>query len=82
MLLHKLTVGQSKTYYIAQDDVIFVRGRKGGWKVYGVCDLEGVPDEPLTLFLAISSIHEKPQSNWIFVEIPEPHSPDEEVFEP
>ncbi len=58
---------QNITYYVTKDDVLFVWGRKGGWTIYGVCDEEGVPYEPFTLFLAISLIRDKPLANGIYI---------------
>ncbi len=73
---------QNKSYYVTDDDILLEQGKRCGWTIYGVCDQEGVPDKPLTPFLAISLICEKHQAYGIFIEMPEPNCTDEEFFEP
>ncbi len=54
---------------------------RSGWRLgwFGDCDVEGVKDEQLTPFLAISLIQMKQQKEGIVVEMPEPGSKQEKV---
>ncbi len=44
------------TCYMDKNEIAWVQGRDGGWTIYGVCGVDGVEDEKLTPFLAISLI--------------------------
>ncbi len=59
-------------YYIPQED--------GGWTIFVVCDEGNVDDKILTLFLAISLLWKKPQSEGVIVEMPHPDSEEEKVW--
>ncbi len=57
-----------------ENEISWVQGRDGGWTIFGVCDVDGVEDEKLTPFLAISLIRLKQQKEGVVVEMPEPGS--------
>ena len=70
----------NNTFYVGENEIVWERGRNGGWTIYGVCDVDGVEDEKLTPFLAISLIRLKKQREGIVVEMPEPGSNEEKVW--
>ncbi len=48
----------NNTFYVGENEIAWERGQDGDWTVYGVCDIDGVEDEKLTPFLAISLLGE------------------------
>ncbi len=68
-------------FYIGENETAWVWGWDGGWAIFGVYDIEGVEDEKLTPFLAISFIWLKHQREGIIVEMPEPSSKEEKVWD-
>ncbi len=67
------------TFYVGENDIEWVKGRDGGWNIYGVCDVEGVEDAKLSPFLALSSIQQKQQREGILVKKSEPCSKEEKL---
>lgn len=39
----------NNTFYICKNEIAWVKGRDGGWTIFGVCDMKGVQGEKLTL---------------------------------
>ena len=70
----------NNTFYVGENEIVWERGRDGGWTIYGVCDVEGVEDEKLTPFLAILLIRQKQQKEGIVIEMPAPSSNEEKVW--
>ncbi len=70
----------NNTFYVGENEIAWECGRDGGWTIYGVCDVDGVDDEKLTPFLAISLIWLKKQKEGIVIEMPVPGSKEEKVW--
>ncbi len=70
----------NNTVYVGENEIAWLQGRDGGWKNFGVCNVEGVEDEKLTPFLAILYIRLKQQTEGILVDMPEPSSEEEKVW--
>ncbi len=58
----------NNTFCIGKNEIAWVQGRDGGWTISGFCDVEGVEDEQLSLFLTISLIWLKQHKEGILVE--------------
>ncbi len=67
----------NNTFYIGENEIAC---RDGGWTTFGVCDVDGVEDEKLTPFFAISLICLKQQREGVVVEMPESGSEEEKVW--
>ncbi len=61
----------NNTFYVVENEIAWVQGSDGGWTILSICDIEGVEDETLTLFLIISLIPLKQQRKGIIVETTE-----------
>ncbi len=64
-----LSDADNNTFYIGKNEIAWVKGKDGGWTIFGVCDVEGVEDEQLTPIFAISLIWLKQQKEGIVVEM-------------
>ncbi len=71
----------NNTFYVGENEIAWERGWDGGWTIFGVCDADGVEDEKLTPFLSISLIRLKQQKEGAVVEMPEPGSKEEKVWD-
>ncbi len=70
----------NNTFYFGKNEIALVQGRDVGWTIFGVCDIEGVKDEKLTPFLAISLLWLKQHSEGVLFEMPEPGNKEEKVW--
>ncbi len=66
--------------YIIWNAKFYIQQKDGGWTIFVVCDEENVEDKILTLFLAVSLIQKKPQSERVIVETPHWDSEEEKVW--
>ncbi len=70
----------NNSFYVSKNEMAWVQGRDGGWTIFGVCGVDGVEDEKLTPFLAISLMSLKQQKEGVVVEMPELGSKKEKVW--
>ena len=70
----------NNTFYVGENEIAQELGWDGGWTIFGVCGVDGVEDENLTPFSAISLIQLKKQKEGIIIEMPVPGSKDEKVW--
>ncbi len=70
----------NNTFYVGENKIAWVQGGDGGWTIFGVYGVDGVENEKLTPFSAISLISQKPQKEGIVIEMTEPGSEEEKVW--
>ena len=67
-------------YYIREEDVVY--RRRYGWVIYAQCDVPGVEEDEVTIFLAVTLIQKTDQAAGIQVLHPEPGSQRDKVWDP
>ncbi len=70
----------NNSFYICKDEIDWVQGTDGGWTIFGMCDVEGIEDENLPLFLAVLLIWQKQQKEGMMIEMSESGSKDEKIW--
>ncbi len=67
-------------YYIREEDVVY--RRRYGWVIYAQCNVPGVQEDEVTIFLAVTLIQKTEQAAGIQVLHPEPGSQRDKVWDP
>ncbi len=67
-------------YYIWEEDVVY--RRRYGWVMYAQCNVPGVEEDEVTLFLAVTLIQKTDQAAGIQVLHPEPGNQRDRVWDP
>ncbi len=67
-------------YYIHEEDIVFCRCY--GWVIYAWCDVSGIEENEVTIFLAVTLIQKTPQVNGVKVMHPKQGSDCDRVWDP
>ncbi len=67
-------------YYILEEDIVFQR--RYGWAIYAQCDMPGVEEDEVTIFLAVTLIQKTPQIDGVKVMHPVVGSDQDRVWDP
>ncbi len=67
-------------YYIRDEDIVFQRHY--GWVIYAQCDVPGVKEDEVTIFLAMTLIQKTPQADGVRVMHPVEGSDCDRVWDP
>ncbi len=67
-------------YYIRDEDIVF--RRHYGWVIYAQCDVPGVEEDEVTIFLAVTLIQKTPQADGVKVMHPVEGSDCDRVWDP
>ncbi len=71
-----------RIYVIREEDIVWCRGKDGGWTIFGQCEDPSVEEDKITPFLAVTLICDTVQAEEIQILRPDPGSPDWEVYDP
>ncbi len=66
-------------YYICDEDIVF--GRRYRWVIYLQCDVPGVEEDKVTVFLTVTLINKTPQADGVKVLHPKQGSDDDKVWD-
>ena len=67
-------------YYIREEDIVFRRCYR--WVIYVQCDVPGVEEDEVTIFLAVTLIQKTPQADGVKVMHPVEGSDQDRVWDP
>ncbi len=67
-------------YYIREEDIVFRRRYR--WVIYAQCDVPGVEEDEVTIFLAMTLIQKTPQVDGVKVMHPVEGSDCDRVWDP
>ncbi len=67
-------------YYICEEDIVFQRCY--GWVIYVQCDVPGVEENEMTIFLVVTLIQKTPQVDGVKLIHPEVGSDCDRVWDP
>ena len=70
------------TYFIREEDIVWCRGKDGGWTIFGQCQDPDIEEDKITPFLAVTLIRDTVQAEGIRVKKPDTDSPDWDVYDP